>query len=197
MAGNESVNVEMSRADFEAWRALRESHAIPEVVGQPMSYIPEERKWGEAPPANPPTIVRLKSPQQIVDKQINNLSAVGAQNYRVGIANPKRSWQAASINGQGAYENAMRNPETLKRRETKIRNVSDDEWAAGAERGADRLVQGTIDRRYKIERAWSNLHPKLSAHLQRIDAMPNATPEQREQRMIANVKGMRSMKGTV
>ena len=35
--------------------------------------------------------------------------------------------------------------------------------------------------------------PKLAAHLQRIDAMPTDTPEQREAKMLANLRGMREL----
>lgn len=197
MPDNEFVNVQMTRADLEAYQALRLAHAVPGVVGQPMPEADGDRAFGEPFKANPPAVTRLKSPTDWVNKQIGNMSAVGEQNYRAGIAAPKRDWQTSAIQGQAAYETAMRDQATLKRRETAIRNVTSDEWAAQAERGASRLVQGTLDRRPKIERKVAALHQLMSSHLQRIDQMPTATASQREERMIANVRGMREMKGRV
>lgn len=194
---NEFVTVQMTRADLEAYQALRTAHAVPGVVGQPMPEADGDRAFGEPFKANPPTVRRLKSPQDWVEKQIGNMQAVGETNYRAGIAAPKRDWQTAAIQGQGAYETAMRDPNTLKRRESSIRAVSSDEWAAQAERGASRLVQGTLDRRPKIERKVQALHGLMSAHLQRIDQMPTDTAAAREARMVANVRGMREMKGRV
>lgn len=194
---SEFVTVQMTRADLEAYQALREAHAVPGALGQPMPEAEGDRKWGEPFKANPPAVTRLKSPQAWVEKQLGNMAAVGETNYRAGIANPKRDWQSAAIGGQAAYENAMRDPNTLKRRESSIRQVSSDEWAAQAERGASRLVQGTLDRRPKIERKVQQLHGLMSSHLQRIDQMDSSTPAAREQRMIANVRGMREMKGRV
>lgn len=197
MPENDQLNVTMTRADFEAWQKLRLAHAVPEVIGQPMSFVEEDRKFGESWPVNPPNVTRIKSPGDWVDKQLQAVQQVGEANYRKGIANPKRDWQQAAINGQAAYENKMRDNAVLKRREDSIRKVSSDEWATQAERGASRLVQGTLDRRPKIERKVQALHGLMTSHLGRIDQMPSATPAEREQRMVMNLRGMRDMKGKV
>lgn len=197
MADNDFVQVQMTRADLDAYQALRAAHAVPGVIGQPMPEAEGDRAFGEPFKANPPAVTRMKSAQASAKKWADNLSAVGEQHYREGIANPKRSWQASAIGGQGAYENKMRDPATLKRRETAIRNVSDDEWAAQAERGAGRLVQGALDRLPKTERKFQAIAQLMGPHLQRIDAMPSDTPAAREQRMVANLRGMRDMKGRV
>lgn len=197
MPDSDIVNVTMTRADLAILQSIREKHLVPEAVGNIMPFAEEDRAFGEPFKANPPAVTRLKSPQDWVAKQIGNMQAVGEANYRRGIAAPKRDWQSAAIAGQGAYENAMRDQATLKRRETSIRAVSSDEWAAQAERGASRLVQGTLDRQPKIERKVQALHSLMSSHLQRIDQMPTDTANAREARMIANVRGMRDMKGRV
>lgn len=197
MSNDNLVQVTMSREQLAWLEELRREHAIPELVGDVMPYVEEDRKFGEPYKANPPAVTRLKSPQAWVDKWANNLQAVGETNYRAGIANPKKDWQQASIQGQGAYETAMRDPKTLARRESSIRSVSSDEWAAQAERGASRLVQGALDRRPKTERKVQALHQLMSSHLAKIDQMDSSTPQAREQRMLANVRGMREFKGRV
>ena len=175
----------------------RRSHATaanPTARG----YAPEvkDRKFGEAPPPNPATVTRLIPAQEWVDKQIGNLQAVGETNYRLGITRPKKDPIAAGIAAQGAYENAMRDPKVLARREAGLRKTNMEEWVAMAERvGASRLVQGVTERRYKVERFLQGYVPKLLGHLARIDALPNVTDADRERRMLENLKGLRGLKG--
>ena len=189
---------EMHLSDNE--RALIERVRAEDVPtaprGHPVPYDESERPWGEAPPANPPTVQRLIDPTDWVEKQIRTLQAVGETNYREGITRPKRDPIKAGIEAQGAYENAMRDPAVLARRVTGLQGTNMEEWAALAERvGAARLVAGVVERRFKVERAVGKLHGRLQQHLQRIDALPNVTDADRERRMIENLKGLRAMKG--
>lgn len=190
--------MDVTPAERELLERLRVEDPPPTGRGFPVPYDEEARGFGEAPPANPPTVTRLISSADWVDKQINTLQAVGETNYRNGITRPKRDPIAAGIAAQGAYEAKMRDPEVLRRREAGLRRTNMEEWAMLAETlGAPRLVAGVVGRRFKVERAVGNLHGKLSQHLQRIDALPNVTDADRERRMIENLKGLRSMKGTI
>lgn len=190
--------IDVTPEELTEIQARRTSDPTPGTRGQPMPYDESHREWGVAPPPNPPTVTRLVAPADWVAKQIRNLSAVGEQNYREGITRPKRDPIQAGIAAQGAYEAKMRDPAVLKRREAGLRRTNSDEWASMAERiGASRLVSGVTERVFKVERAVTALHGKLSQHLQRIDAMPNVTDADRERRMVENLRGLRSIKGTV
>lgn len=192
------ISVELTPAELEFLQKAREEHAVPGAVGQPMPYDASKRAWGEEPPANPPSVQRIISPAEWVEKQINTLQAVGETNYRAGITRPRKSPIAAGIAAQPKYEAAMRDPNVLKRRETALRNTTDDVWASRAERiGAARLVSGVVERRAKVEQKVASYHSKLQAHLQRIDSMPDVGEGDRERRMIENLKGLRAMKGTI
>lgn len=198
MADSDRVNVELTRADLEFLQKARARHEVPGAVGQPMPFVEAERPWGVAAPANPISIQRLPSPTQWVAKQIGNLRAVGETNYRVGITTPKKSPIQAGIAAQAKYEAKMRDPAVLARRVAGLRKSSDEEWAAVAENiGARRLVEGVEARIHKVERAVGSLHSKMGAHLNRIDAMPNASDADSERRMVENLKGLRAMKGTI
>ena len=154
------------------------------------------RRFGEAPPPNPPTVQRLPTAAQWVAKQIGNLTAVGATNYAAGITRPKKDPIQAGIAAQAKYEAEMRKPEVLKRRETQLRKTNMDEWAAMAERlGTNRLVEGVTQRQYKVERFVGNYQPKLESHLRTIDALPDVTDGDRERRMIENLRGLKGLKG--
>ncbi|MBA7613432.1 hypothetical protein ES703_20681 [subsurface metagenome] len=156
-----------------------------------------QRRFGEFAPANPPTVTRIIDPASWVQKQINTLQAVGAANYSEGVTRPKRDPIAAGIAAQAAYVAAMRDANVLARREAGLRRTSMEVWGAMCESiGAQRLVDGVIARRAKVEQAVSSLHSKLTAHLRMIDAMPNVTPADRERRMVENLRGLRAFKGS-
>ena len=169
----------------------------PETPRQPGVPPPEgDRRFGEAPPPNPPTVQRLPTANQWVAKQVGNLSAVGQTNYAAGITRPKKDPIAAGIAAQGKYEAAMRKPEVLARRAEQLKKTNMDEWASMAERlGAGRLVEGVTQRQYKIERFVGNYVPKLEAHLRVVDALPDVTDADRERRMLENLKGLKKLKG--
>jgi len=168
-----------------------------EVKPPPGTPPPEgNRKFGDAPPPNPPVVQRLPTPAQWVAKQIGNLSAVGAANYSAGIVRPKKDPILAGIAAQGKYEAEMRKPEVLKRRETELRKTNMEEWAAMAERlGPARLVEGVTTRQYKVERFVGAYQPKLESHLRVVDALPDVTDADRERRMLENLRGLKKLKG--
>lgn len=157
-----------------------------------------QRRWGQYAPPNPPQVVPVKDAGSIVQKQINNFQAVGQQNYLNGIATPRADPIAAGIAAQPAYEAAMRDPQVLKRREQGLRKTNMNEWALQAEtKGASRIVEGVLAAQPKIERFWSQFQPLLTQHVQRIRAMPAVTQADRQNRMIANLHGLRALKGRV
>jgi hypothetical protein len=140
-------------------------------------------------------VTPIKDAVTIVEKQLANFQAVGAQNYLAGIAAPKADPIDAGIKAQAAYEAAMRDPNVLKRREAGLRRTNINEWGQAAEtKGAARIVDGVMAARPKIERFWQEWHGKLAQHTQRIRSMPAVTPADRKARMIANLDGLRQLK---
>jgi len=156
---------------------------------------PGQRRWGEFAPPNPPTVTPIKDQATIVNKQMANVAAVGGTNYLTGIATPKADPIAAGIAAQPAYEAAMRDGAVLKRRVTGLQRTNINEWGQAAEtKGAARYAEGVAASRPKVERFWSDFHPRLQAHIQRIRSMPGVTPADRKNRMIANLDGLRALK---
>lgn len=157
---------------------------------------PETRAFGEAPKPNPSIVKRVLDPEDWVEKQLATLEAVGRDNYIKGIQNPKKDPIEAGIAAQKKYENAMKDPEVLARREAGLRKTNIDEWTAMSEAlGADKLVEGVLLRKHKVERFVKAYQPLLLKHLAAIDAMPNATEAEREKKMIANKRGLQKIKG--
>ena len=156
---------------------------------------PGQRRWGEHAPPNPPTVTPIKDVQTIVNKQMDNASAVGGSNYLAGIASPRADPIEAGIRAQPAYEAAMRDPAVLKRREQGLRRTSMQEWGLAAEtKGASRYAEGVAAARPKVERFWQDWHGKLVSHTQKIRSMPAVTPADLKNRMIANLDGLRALK---
>jgi len=154
-----------------------------------------ERRWGEYPAPNPATVTRIIDPLAWVEKQIAGIQSVGAANYSAGVTRPKRDPIKAGIDAQPAYEAAMRDPKVLARRVAGLRGSSMEIWALQCETlGAQRLVDGVVGRRAKVEKSVSKLHGQMTAHLSRIDALPNVTPGDRERRMVENLRGLRAFK---
>ena len=155
-----------------------------------------QRAWGEFPAPNPAQVTPLKDAATIVTKQLDNFAAVGAINYLAGAQQPKADPIEAGIAAQPAYEAAMRDPNVLRRRVDGLRATNINEWITQVEtKGVQRISDGVAAARPKIERFWSAFHPLLLQHVQKIRAMSAVTPADRKNRMIANLDGLRALKG--
>ncbi|GAG83273.1 unnamed protein product, partial [marine sediment metagenome] len=109
---------------------------------------------------------------------------------------PKKDPIKAGIAAQPKYEAKMKDPKVLARRKTQLQKTNIDEWVAMAETlGADKLVDGVVKRRYKVERFVAKFQPLLKAHLAKIDAMPDVTSADREAKMLENKRGLEKLKG--
>ena len=141
-------------------------------------------------------IRRLLSPDEWVKRQIDTLKSVGAANYKVGIAGPKRDPIEAGIAAQGRYEEQMRKDEVLKRREASLRKTNMAEWYKySSELGAARLVDGVTKREPKVRSFVTTFQPLLSDHVSKIDALADVTDSDRETRMLENLRGLKALKG--
>ncbi len=166
-----------------------------ELAGPP---APGVREFGEYPRPGQATISRLIDAGSWVEKQLRGISSVGRENYIAGVRHPKADPIAEGIKAQGRYETKMKDPAVLKRREDQLRKTNINEWVTIAETlGADTLVDGVVKRRPKVERKIAALRAALGTHLAKIDAMASDTDAQREAKVIANLKGLRELKGKI
>ncbi|MBW2672731.1 MAG: hypothetical protein JRD89_04835 [Deltaproteobacteria bacterium] len=63
------------------------------------------------------------------------------------------------------------------------------------ELGPGRFSQGVRVKSFKVDNFWSKWGPKMSEHLSKILALPDATVEDRETRMLENKRGLAALKG--
>ncbi|MBW2559542.1 MAG: hypothetical protein JRE40_01680 [Deltaproteobacteria bacterium] len=141
-------------------------------------------------------VKRLLSPEEWKKRQIDTLKSVGEANYKVGIASPKRDPIEAGIAAQDRYEAQMKKDEVLKRREEALKKTSMAEWYKYAsELGAARLVDGVTKREAKVGDFVRAFQPLLLDHVNKIDALPDVTDSDRENRMVENLRGLKALKG--
>lgn len=133
------------------------------------------------------------SADQMLEKYLRNTqNATG--DYVTGVRNPRRDARQAAIAAAGKWKDR-----TLQaiQRDAFRKGVSNYDLAAAIEAatsdGGSAYAAGIAKRRTKIGAAFARLAPALSAVSQTIQAMPQDTDAQREQRMIANLKAMRDV----
>jgi len=141
-------------------------------------------------------VVRILPPDEWKKRQLDTLRSVGRQNYSLGISMPKADPIEAGIAAQDRYEEQMRKDEVLKRREAALRATSMQDWYTySAQIGAERVVDGVIKREKKVDRFVRGWQPVLTDHVASIDALPDVTDADRENRMLENVRGLKAKKG--
>lgn len=144
------------------------------------------------------SVQRVLSPEDWKNKQLGNLKAVGRGNYLVGIGSPKKSPIAAGASdlAEAKFAAKMRVAIENKTRQKAVGKSSDEEWFTySKEIGADNLVGGVTKREAKVADFISAFHPKLTAHLAKIDVMEVETLEQRISKAAENIRGLAALHG--
>lgn len=137
-----------------------------------------------------------KSPQEIAAKQIRRAQEA-SQDYVAGVqgvteapgAKAVRKKEKLRANFNASLDNGKWEQNTAA--------VTKEEWInSTVEKGGQRYASGVEASRGKIEAFQADLQQYLSATKAEIDNMPDATPEQRDAKMLANVRRMRKFKRT-
>ena len=139
---------------------------------------------------------RLLSPEEWRNRQLGTLKAVGETNYKSGIASPKKDPITAGIAAEDVYAEAVKKAIEEQRRKKALEATNIDEWYAyAAVLGAPRIVEGVVKREKEVADFINAWQPLLADHLAKIDAMPAVTDHDREERMLANLRGLKALKG--
>lgn len=136
------------------------------------------------------------SPSEIVDKQIRRASQA-TDDYRRGVSNPERDPMEAALAKAGKYQIKMKESLDKKRWESGVASVPKGSVGQKAATiGADRFAAGIEASRDKITRFQTNFAPMRDSVRGKIRAMPDDTDAQRDARALANLQGLRALKGT-
>jgi len=149
--------------------------------------MPEERA----------VVTRLKKPEDWIKRQLENLKAVGEDNFKVGIAYPKKDTIAEGIAAEAKYAAAIKKAVDEERRKKALEFVTLQEWFGySKDIGAPRLVEGVTKREKEVKDFVVSWQPILLDHVAKIDVMPEVTDREREERILANLRGLKAAKGT-
>lgn len=128
-------------------------------------------------------------PARTAEKLIRR--AQGAANdYVVGMQNPKRNPVEAAVRAAGKWSNRVQEAITNKSYEKGVRKQDYAEAVAIATGdGGSAYTAGVAKRESKIKRVHQDLMPRLGALSASIQNMPQDTDAQREQRLLAARRG--------
>lgn len=136
---------------------------------------------------------RLPSAADISTKMIERSRGATAA-WEAGVQNPSKSPVEEMKKSGKKWELGVQNAIAKKLWDKAVAKLTDEEIAtAAAKIGGATWAAGIANREDKIKRAFELFIPRLEALLRRIDALPTDTPEQREAKMVANLRGMREL----
>lgn len=118
------------------------------------------------------------------------------QDWLDGIAGTTKDISGNAVKANGKWKNAMQaaiaNDTWVKRMG---RVTTADIKAAVAKAGSTAYTNGIQTRADKVLKAFTRVMPLISGVADKVRSMPADTPAQRDQRMLANVQGLRAIKG--
>jgi len=144
----------------------------------------------------PVSVTRLLPPDEWVRRQIETLKSVGGTNYKQGIQMPKKDPIEAGIAAEDKYAARIKAAIDRQARAKGLAATNITEWYNLADAlGVNRLVEGVVKREFKVHRFVRGWHPLLQDHVSKLDAMKVVTDADAEQKMLANLKGLKALKG--
>lgn len=148
------------------------------------------------PSGNPITLgPRLPDAKTWASDQIDGAKAKAAKWLR-NTTHPTKNFKEEALKPEAVkrYKESMEAVLAENRHAGGMALVDESEtMAIIASRGESVYSKGIEDRRSKIERRVEELHSDRLALVHTIDGMPISTDEQREAKMVANVRGLKAI----
>jgi hypothetical protein len=130
---------------------------------------------------------------RMLDKYLRR-TAAAQQDYVEGMQNPRRDPVQAALAAAGKWGQRMQEAIQAGSYAAGVRNQDRPAaLQAAIGDGGAAYAAGIAKREGKISTAFQQLAPRLNAISQNIQAMPQDTPQQREQRMVRNLQLMREL----
>jgi len=108
-------------------------------------------------------LVKVKSLESITEKWAKETPA-RAPYYEAGIKDPARDWKTAAVEGQPAYEDAMRDPQVLALRQKRIEAVGSEKWSRKSIAvGPQRYREGVPKAKEDFSAGFAPFHSVISA----------------------------------
>lgn len=133
---------------------------------------------------------------EVAQKWSRNAQA-GQQDYTAGVNRVTQSPTAAAAAAGATWQARVSSQAALQKFQRKLNAVSLDEWKTRTTSvGAQRFAQGVAASESKMQSAMTSLLPFIDNLKAQVKSMPNATLQDRIQRMNAWVMGMSQYTGT-
>lgn len=137
----------------------------------------------------------VKDAKVWADKQLARVRVSG-DDYRKGVENPKRNPIEAALAKKEKWKANMMKAIQEDRWAKTMSKLTLDDWRKPTlELGTERFIRGVEANEGKIRAFIDKFQPMLSSHSASIEAMPDTTDSEREARMLANLRGMKKLKG--
>jgi len=141
-------------------------------------------------------VTRVLSPGDWKKRQIDTLKSVGEGNYALGISKPKADPIEKGKAAEPKFADAMKKAIDAEARKKGLEKTSMGEWYGLASTlGKGRLVEGVTKREAKVATFLNTFQPMLVDLLGKIDVMADVTDKDREDRVLANLRGLKALKG--
>ena len=145
---------------------------------------------GKTKVGNPISVTVVPSGDVMAEKLIRRAGQAG-DDWVKGVQNPSRDFKEAGVRAAGKHKNNTMIALNENRYAKGMAKVDVNEAIATAVAvGASGYTAGIAARSAKIVRVFNDLSPRLAAVKRTIDAMPDETDAQREQRLTAARKAM-------
>ena len=137
----------------------------------------------------------VKTAEKWVEKQLARVRVAGGD-FKDGVLavteNPAAKALAANAKRVAKIQESI----AKKTWETKMSKVSLEDWKGKASTvGADRFISGVEANVDKIEKFVRGFQPKLSSLAASVNSMPETSEAERDNRVLAMVRGLRKLKG--
>ncbi|MGC9203184.1 MAG: hypothetical protein ACP5HX_11015 [Thermoproteota archaeon] len=140
----------------------------------------------------------ILDPSKIADKQVKRATDPTTEEFY------KAAMQALTVNpaelsaqAEDKWFNKLEKVHKDGTRKAIMSKIKKEDIVGPAvEFGGENLRKQIEKRKNKIQNFWSRWAPKLKAHVDNINKLPDVTDEDREKRMIENLRGLKKLKGT-
>lgn len=139
----------------------------------------------------------VKEPKKWIEKQLARVR-VSEGDYKAGIEAPERDPIKAALDANAKRVKKLQESITNKTWEKAMARVTMGDWQKKAlDLGVRHFIEGVEANVDKITKFVEGFHPKLSAIQSSVKAMPEVTEAERDARVLAMIRGLRKLKGTV
>jgi len=144
----------------------------------------------------PPITVRPSGfDSAAIAKKTTDRAQAAGQDWLTGVLNPRKDPKAAAIASNAHYKQSMQTALNEDAFLKGVQGIDLDQMATTINAlGASVYTQGVAARQAKLAAAWQKYGPLLGDLQARVNAMPNVTDADRENKAIAMMRGLKLIK---